>query len=134
VLQQGNGDSPIVKRAKDYVVCHQSDPIRLAEVCRTLNVSTFHFCRTFKQTTGLTFVEYLNRVRIENAKGLLHKSDLRISEIAYEVGFQSITHFNRVFRKLAGHSPTMFRSRLAKSDSERLTLASTERFSTRQAA
>jgi AraC-like DNA-binding protein/ligand-binding sensor protein len=118
-LQQGNGDSLVIRRAKDYVASHQSDPIKLRQIARALNISTFHFCRTFKQGTGLTFVEYLSRVRIEKAKSLLHKNDLRVSEIAYDVGFQSITHFNRIFRKLVGHSPTEFRSRLATSNPER---------------
>jgi len=113
VLQQRNRDSPMIERAKDYVASHQSDPIKLEQVARALNVSTFHFCRRFKQTTGLTFVEYLSRVRIEKAKVLLHNNNLRVSEIAYEVGFQTIAHFNRIFRKLVGHSPTEFRSTLA---------------------
>jgi AraC-like DNA-binding protein/ligand-binding sensor protein len=112
-LQQGNGDSLMTRRAKDYVASHQSDPIKLEEIARTLNVSRFHFCRSFKQTTGLTFVEYLSRVRIEKAKVLLHNHNLRVSEIAYEVGFQTITHFNRIFRKLVGCSPTEYRSNLA---------------------
>ncbi len=117
-LQQGNGDSLMIRRAKHYVASHQSDPITLGQIARALNISTFHFCRIFKQTTGLTFVEYLSRVRIERAKVLLHKNDLRVSEIAYEVGFQSITHFNRIFRKLVGHSPTEYRSRLARANPE----------------
>ena len=118
MLHQVNGDSPIVRRAKDYVAHHQSDPIKLAQIARSLNISTFHFCRTFKRSTGLTFVEYMSRVRIEKAKSMLHRSDLLVSEIAYEVGFQTITHFNRVFRKLVGHSPTEFRSRLGISGQE----------------
>jgi AraC-like DNA-binding protein len=108
-LKQGQEDSLLIRRAKDYVASHQSDPIKLKQIARALNVSTFHFCRRFKQTTGLTFVEYLNRIRIEKAKVLLHNHSLRISEIAYEVGFQTITHFNRIFRKLVGRSPTEFR-------------------------
>jgi AraC-like DNA-binding protein/ligand-binding sensor protein len=112
-LQQANVDSPIVGRAKDYLASHQSEPIKLEQIARALNISKFHFCRVFKQTTDLTFVEYLNRVRIEKAKILLHNNNLRVSEIAYDVGFQTITHFNRIFRKLVGHSPTEFRSRLA---------------------
>jgi len=55
----------------------------------------------------------LSRVRIERAKLLLHNKNLRVSEIAYEVGFQSLTHFNRTFRKLVGSSPTEYRSRLS---------------------
>jgi AraC-like DNA-binding protein len=109
-LQQRRGDPRMITGAKDYVASHQSDPITLEEIARALNVSTFHFCRKFKQTTGLTFVEYLNRVRIEKAKILLHNKNLHITDIAYEVGFQSLTHFNRIFRKLVGHSPTQYRS------------------------
>jgi len=63
----------------------------------------------FKKTTGLTFTDYLSRVRIEKAKTLLLNPHLRISEIAYDVGFQSLTHFNRMFRKIAGISPTKYR-------------------------
>ena len=60
--------------------------------------------------TGLTFTEYLGRVRIEKANTLLLNPHLRISEIAYDVGFQSLTHFNRVFRQIFGQSPTAFRA------------------------
>ena len=50
----------------------------------------------------MCFTEFLSRTRVESAKKLLLRPNLRISEIAYEVGFQSLTHFNRVFRKLVG--------------------------------
>ena len=109
-LEQANVDSPIVTRAKDYVENHHSEPIRLEQISQALNVSEFHFCRTFKQATGLTFMDYLSRFRIEKAKVLLSDKRLRISEIAYEVGFQTISHFNRIFRRLVGFSPTEYRS------------------------
>jgi AraC-like DNA-binding protein/ligand-binding sensor protein len=111
-LQQDSEDPLIVRRAKDYIANHQYEPIKLEEIARALNVSTFHFCRKFKEATGLTFVTYLSHLRIEQAKLLLYNKDLRISEIAYDVGFQSLTHFNRVFHKLVGHSPTEYRSRV----------------------
>jgi AraC-like DNA-binding protein len=76
-----------------------------------MHVSTFYFCKIFKKATGLTFTEYLGRVRIEKAKTLLLNPHLRISEIAYDVGFQSLTHFNRIFRKTTGEAPTTFRDR-----------------------
>jgi YesN/AraC family two-component response regulator len=63
----------------------------------------------FKKGTGLNFTEYVSRVRIENAKNLLLNPNLRISEIAYQVGFQSLTHFNRVFKKVVGEAPTEYR-------------------------
>jgi YesN/AraC family two-component response regulator len=66
----------------------------------------------FKKATGLTFTDYLGRVRVERAKGLLLDPNRRISEVAYEVGFGSLTHFNRIFRKLVGESPTDYRERV----------------------
>jgi AraC-like DNA-binding protein/ligand-binding sensor protein len=119
-LHECNGDSRIVRRAKDYIADHKFDPIKLEQIARALNVSTFHFCRRFKLETGLTFVEYLSRVRVEQAKLLLHNKNLRISEIAYEVGFQSLTHFNRTFRKLIGSSPTEYRFRVSRPAKERI--------------
>ena len=113
-LHECNRDSRIVRRAKDYIADHKFDAIKLEQIARALNVSKFHFCRRFKLETGLTFVEYLSRGRIEQAKLLLHNKNMRVSEIAYEVGFQSLTHFNRTFRKLVGSSPTEYRSRVSR--------------------
>ncbi|MGB8804163.1 MAG: helix-turn-helix transcriptional regulator, partial [Chthoniobacterales bacterium] len=55
------------------------------------------------------FTDYLARVRIEKAKALLLDRNRRVSEVAYDVGFQSLTHFNRIFRKIVGRSPTNYR-------------------------
>ena len=77
-------------------------------------MSTFYFCKTFKKTTGLNFTHYVSRVRVEKSKSLLLNRNYRISEIAYEVGFQSLTHFNRVFKRIAGESPTHYRQHLAR--------------------
>jgi AraC-like DNA-binding protein len=74
-----------------------------------MHVSTFYFCKIFRKTTGLTFTDYLGRVRVEKAKNLLLNPHLRVSEVAYTVGFQSLTHFNRLFRKITGRAPTGFR-------------------------
>ena len=115
-----SGDSPLIKRAKDYVGSHYSDPIKLESIEDALHISRYHFCRTFKQTTGLTFVEYLRQVRIEKAKALLRDSNLRVGEIAFEVGFQTLTHYNRTFRKTVGCSPTEYRSRHRSRGFERL--------------
>jgi AraC-like DNA-binding protein len=89
--------------------CHCGDPVDLDEIARAMHVSTFYFCKMFKKATGLTFTDYLGRVRVEKAKNLLLNPHLRVSEIAYTVGFQSLTHFNRIFRKITGEAPTAFR-------------------------
>jgi AraC-like DNA-binding protein/ligand-binding sensor protein len=111
-LQDAEAEPPMIRRAKAYISGHYGDPVGLDEMARTMHVSTFYFCKTFKKATGLTFTDYLGRVRVEKAKSLLLNPHLRISEIAYTVGFQSLTHFNRVFRKLTGESPTDFRENL----------------------
>jgi len=113
-LQDAEAEPPMIRRAKSYIAGHYGDPVGLAEMARTMHVSTFYFCKMFKKTTGLTFTDYLGRVRVEKAKNLLLNPHLRVSEIAYTVGFQSLTHFNRVFRKLTGESPTDFREKIKK--------------------
>jgi len=75
-------------------------------------MSTFYFGKMFKKGTGLTFVDYLSRTRIEKTKKLLLNKNLRINEIAYDCGFVSLTHFNRIFKRVVGMSPTAFRRTL----------------------
>jgi AraC-like DNA-binding protein/ligand-binding sensor protein len=108
-LQEEEAESPFARRARAYILANQADPIDLAKVAQVMHVSTFYFCKMFKKATGLTFTEYLGRVRVEKAKHLLLNPHLRVSEIAYDVGFQSLTHFNRVFRQVVGQSPTVYR-------------------------
>jgi len=113
-VESASSEPAAVTRARQFIAQNQDDAICLATVAKSVNTSTFYFCKLFKKSTGLTFTDYLARVRIEKAKALLLKPDLRVSEIAYEVGFRSLTHFNRVFRKLTGDSPTRYRQSLAR--------------------
>lgn len=109
VVQEDEAESPLIRRARAYILANQADPIDLDKVAQAMHVSTFYFCKMFKKATGLTFTDYLSRVRVEKAKTLLLNPHLRISEVAYDVGFQSLTHFNRMFRKIVGESPTAYR-------------------------
>jgi AraC-like DNA-binding protein/ligand-binding sensor protein len=113
VVHRENAESPVIRRAKEYIVENQTEDLSLGQVAKAVNTSTFHFCKMFKKATGLNFTEYVSRVRVEKARNLLLNPNLRISEIAYEVGFQSLTHFNRVFKKITGQSPTDYRSQLS---------------------
>ncbi len=110
VVRQENTEPPVITRAKQYIQEHQAEDLSLGQVARAVNTSTFYFCKMFKKVTGINFTNYVSRVRIEKAKDLLLNPNLRVSEIAYEVGFQSLTHFNRVFKKILGQSPTDYRS------------------------
>jgi AraC-like DNA-binding protein/ligand-binding sensor protein len=110
--QQENAEPPLVKRARQFIDEHQGEDIALGDVARAVHASTFHFCKMFKKATGMTFTHYLSLVRVAKAKKMLANPQLRISEIAYEVGFNSLTHFNRMFRKMTGESPTAYRDAL----------------------
>ncbi len=112
VVQQENAEPPVITRAKEYIQEHQTENLRLGHVAKAVNTSTFYFCKMFKKITGINFTDYLSRVRIEKSKNLLLNPNLRVSEIAFEVGFQSLTHFNRVFKKILGQSPTEYRAQL----------------------
>lgn len=112
VVMQGNAEPVIIKRAKEYIQSHQSEEITLEEVAKHVNTSIFYFCKMFKKYTGLNFTDYVSRLRIERAKNLLLNPNIKVCDIAYEVGFQSLTHFNRVFKKITGQSPTEYRSKL----------------------
>lgn len=112
VVQQGNTEPPVITRAKDFIKEHQTEELSLGQVAKAVNTSTFYFCKMFKKTTGINFTDYLSRVRIEKSKNLLLNPNLRVSEIAFEVGFQSLTHFNRVFKRILGQSPTQYRAQL----------------------
>ncbi|MDB6174313.1 MAG: AraC family transcriptional regulator [Chthoniobacteraceae bacterium] len=107
--QQTNAEPPMIQRARALIEERQGEELSLKEVAQAVHVSTFHFCKMFKRATGLTFTEYLSLVRVAKAKKLLANPQLRISEIAFEAGFSSITHFNRMFHRIAGRSPTSFR-------------------------
>jgi YesN/AraC family two-component response regulator len=113
-VQQANAEPPVIARAKQYIHEHQTEELSLGQVASAVHTSPFYFCKLFKKTTGIHFTDYVSRTRIERAKNLLLNPNLRISEIAYEVGFQSLTHFNRVFKRIVGQSPTEFRAQLPK--------------------
>jgi YesN/AraC family two-component response regulator len=111
-VQNENTEPLVITRAREYIQEHQTEKLSLSQVAKAVNTSTFYFCKLFKKVTGINFTDYLSRVRIEKAKNLLLNPNLRVSEIAFEVGFQSLTHFNRVFKKILGQSPTDYRAQL----------------------
>ena len=112
VVKQQNSEPPVITRAKAYIQQNYAEDLSLGQVAKAVNTSVFYFCKMFKKATGINFTDYLSRVRIEKAKNLLLNPNLRISEIAFEVGFQSLTHFNRVFKKVLGLAPTEYRAKL----------------------
>ena len=112
VLEKQNAEPPLVQKARAYILQHKIEPLSLAAVAQASGASVFHFCKVFKKSTGLKFTDYVARVRLEDAKTQLLNPSRRISEVAYDVGFQSLTQFNRMFKRVFGQSPTEFRANL----------------------
>lgn len=77
-------------------------------------MSKSRFCNAFKKRFGMTFTDYLNRIRIRNAMDILKNPDLNISEVAHFVGFGSLVHFERVFKEIQGISPREYRKKFRK--------------------
>jgi len=97
-------------KARNFIHEHSDEDLSLAKVATSVHISPNYLSERFKEVTGVNFVDYIARHRIEKARKLLQDLNLRISEIAFAVGFQSLSQFNRVFRKLAGKSPTAYRA------------------------
>jgi AraC-like DNA-binding protein len=110
-----NSEPPVIARARLYIQEHLSEDLSLGLVAKAVNASSFYFCKLFKRSTGVNFVDYISQLRIDKAKNLLLNPSCLVSEIAFEVGFQSLTHFNRVFKKLTGLSPSQYRAQFPES-------------------
>jgi AraC-like DNA-binding protein/ligand-binding sensor protein len=112
MVQGAAADLPSVTKARAFIAEHYADELSLGAVARVVNMSTFYFCKTFKKATGMTFTDYLTRVRVEQVKASLLNPQTRVSEAAYAAGFLSLSQFNRAFRRVAGEAPTRYRERL----------------------
>jgi AraC-like DNA-binding protein/ligand-binding sensor protein len=112
MMKQSRAEAPVIIRARAYIAAHLAENISLTQVSQAVGMSTFYFCKNFKKGTGLNFTEYLSRQRVESVKQLLLNPYKRVSEAAYEAGFQSLSQFNRVFHRIAGESPSHYRDQL----------------------
>lgn len=111
-LERSGTRNPAVLRGRQIIDVGFREELSLGEVAKQVNVSAGHFSKLFKEATGMNFVEYVARLRVEKAKNLLQNPKFRISEVAFDVGFQSLSQFNRTFRRFAGVSPRAYRSSL----------------------
>ena len=110
-FQNGERAEPVeIWKARKFILEHSDEELGLTKVAKSVNISANHLSEKFKEVTGVNFVDYIARTRTERARELLQNSNLRISEIAFAVGFQSLSQFNRVFKKLTRKSPTQFRT------------------------
>jgi len=114
-VQRPGTQNPAVQRGRQIIDTGFREELSLGEVAKQVNVSAGYFSELFKKSTGLNFVEYVARLRVEKVKIILQDPILRISEVAFDVGFQSLSQFNRTFRRYAGISPRAYRVSLRES-------------------
>jgi AraC-like DNA-binding protein len=100
-----------LQRARELIDAQYSQPLNLNELARTAHLSRYHFLRAFRGVFHVTPHEYLTRVRIERARELLAESDLQVTEICFEVGFESLGSFSTLFHRMVGWSPSIYRAR-----------------------
>jgi len=112
VIAENHDEPPCACAAKKFAQEHLGEKISMRDAARHVHLSSFYFSRVFKQATGKTFTEYLARTRVEKAKALLVNPFMRVTEAAYDSGFQAIPHFNSVFKQYVGKFPTEYRASL----------------------
>ena len=105
-----NHAAPCVLRADEYIHAHFNEPLHIADVAHRVGFCADHFGRVFSRGTGLTFTNYVARVRVEKAKELLTTTEQRVNEVAFACGFESIPHFDRVFKRQTGQTPREYRA------------------------
>lgn len=98
-------ENRLVYLARQYIHKHYSEDISLKTVAEALEVSSGHISRIFLKEMDVSFVDYLNSYRIEQAKGHMKAGNLKIYEIAGKVGYNNVEHFTRVFKRYVGKSP-----------------------------
>lgn len=98
-----------IGRALTFVNDHLTEPMSLSHVAEEARLSRFHFCRLFRRLVGISFREYVHALRIDRAKILLADQGQTVTEVAYRTGFNDLSHFDKVFNRVVGVSPTAYR-------------------------
>jgi AraC family transcriptional regulator len=105
------GGLPIarLRKVEDYVGAHLAESVSIEKLAELTELSPFHFSRAFKQSTGITPLQFVTRQRMLRAQQLIRETSRSLIEIALEVGYTSPSHFAQVFRRTVGMAPTEFR-------------------------
>jgi len=101
-----------LKSVIEFIEQNYSEPISLQQLASHARMSESYFCRFFKKVTTKSPIEYMNSYRVQLAANRLRQSDAKIMEVALDVGFNSLSYFNTVFRQRFGCTPSDYRKRL----------------------
>lgn len=104
-----NREDFVIRKAKKYVEDNLADQVTLTDVAAHVYLNSSYFSTLFKAKTGMNFRNYLREYRVERAKELLQRNELKIYEIAQQVGYQEAAHFVRAFKEVTGKSPNEYR-------------------------
>lgn len=108
--KRNNKYMEVIIKAKDYIGKNYSNSnLTLKSVADYVNISSSHFSTIFAQETGETFIEYLTNIRIRRAMELLKTTNLKVNEIAFEIGYKEPHYFSQLFKKVTGKSPRNLR-------------------------
>lgn len=108
-------DKPYDKNIESFKILfshikqYYPEKITIEKASQIVNLSPFHFCKTFRKITGRTFIEFLNLYRVNEAEELLRSTSLSVTEIAERVGFCNINYFDKVFKEFKRYSPSQCR-------------------------
>ena len=109
IMEHQPAEPESITKARKYVRDNLTEHISLEEAAQAAGLSTHHFCKVFRKIVGITFIDYVNRARVDLARDRLLNPHARISEIAFDCGYQSLSQFNRCFRAVTGENPTDYR-------------------------
>ncbi|WP_395019035.1 helix-turn-helix domain-containing protein [Robinsoniella peoriensis] len=106
--QSGLGNEKIIIRAKEYIEQNLGFHLTLESVAEHVNFSPAYFSKFFKNEEGLNFIDYVNKVRIEEAKRLLDQN-VKTADICDKIGFADVKHFYKTFKKWEGITPGQYK-------------------------
>jgi len=115
-FSRGGLNSARLRRIKELVDAKMEGDLSLEEMAQSVGLSTAHFARMFRKSTGRTPHQFVLRQRLERAKGMLRAPDARVLDVALACGFKTQQHFAQVFRGVWGVSPTEYRQELVGSE------------------
>lgn len=95
----------------EYLHTHYAEKLSLEQLAGHFYISSTYLCRIFKQTTDFTLIEYLQDIRVQQARAYLRETSWKVTAIAEKTGFDSIAHFGRVFKHFTGYTPLQYRKK-----------------------
>lgn len=98
----------------EYLHAHYAEKLSLEQLAGHFYISSTYLCRILKQTTGFTLIEYLQDIRVQQARAYLRETSWKVTTIAEKTGFDTIAHFGRVFKHFTGHTPLQYRKKYQK--------------------